>query len=210
MEHVEIVSFDVEGTLVTTDFSYAIWFEAIPECYAERYSVDFKQAKKLVEDEYQKVGDQRLEWYNINYWFDKLDLGNPEPVMKRCEDKVHYYPEVGNVLASLNGRYKLIVASGSPREFLLHLLRDIEPHFTKVFSSISDYEQLKTPEFYLEICHVMKIRPEQLVHIGDNRQFDFIAPSVIGINAFHLDRKGQTDYQRSLTNLAQLKVLLLD
>ena len=127
----------------------------------------------MVEKEYQKVGDQRLEWYDIRYWFDRLDLGAPDPVMEGCQSKVSYYPEVRDVLSSLSGRYQLTVASGSPREFLHHLLRDIEPYFASVFSSVSDYKQLKTVEFYREMCQMLGIQPGQVVHVGDNRQFDF-------------------------------------
>ncbi len=208
MDDITVVSFDVEGTLVTPDFSYAIWFEAIPRRYSERKGVDFEQARKSVEEEYGKVGDQRLEWYEIRYWFDRLDLGIPEPVMEGCQDRVRYYPEVRDVLSSLSGRYRLTVASGSTREFLHHLLRDIEPYFTKVFSSVSDYKWLKTPDFYLKMCQALEVRPEQVVHVGDNWQFDFVAPSEIGIRAFYLDRKGQTNHQNSLASLTQLEVHL--
>ena len=210
MKDIKIISFDIEGTLVTTDFSYAIWFEAIPERYAERYNVDIEQARELVENEYRKVGDQRLEWYDIKYWFDKLDLGLHHPVMERYQNRVCFYPDTRDILASLHGKYKLTVASGAPHNFLHHLIRDIKPYFAEVFSSISDYNQLKTTEFYTEICQTMKIRPEQVVHVGDNRQFDFIAPKEAGIRAFHLDRKGQTDHEDSLASLTELKSLLLD
>ena len=208
MDDIKVVSFDVEGTLVTPDFSYAIWFESIPGCYAERNCIDFEQAKMIVEEEYRKVGDQGLEWYDINYWFNKLGLGVPDPVMERCQGRVCYYPEVRDVLLSLNGKYKLVVASGSPREFLRHLLRDIEPYFTKIFSSVSDYRQLKTTEFYLQMCQEMEVRPEQVLHVGDNWQFDFVAPREVGIHAFYLDRKKQSDYQNSLVSLKQLEAIL--
>lgn len=208
MDEIKVISFDVEGTLVTPDFSYAIWFEFIPGYYAEINSIDFEQARKVVEEEYKKVGDQRLEWYDVNYWFNKLGLGVPDPVMERCQGRVCYYPEVKDVLLSLNGKYKLVVASGSPREFLRHLLRDIEPYFAKVFSSISDYKQLKTSEFYLQICQSMEVRPEQILHIGDNWQFDFLAPREIGINSFYLDRQGQTNHHDSLASLKQLEAIL--
>ncbi len=210
MDKIKIISFDAEGTLVTPDFSYAVWFEAIPECYALKNNTDVVQARRLVEEEYRKVGDQRLEWYDVRYWFDKFGLGTPDPVMETCRSKVCYYPEVGEVLASLSGRYKLVVASGSTRDFLNHLLCDIEPYFTKVFSSLTDYKQLKTPEFYLKICQAMGVRPEQVVHIGDNLQFDFVAPREIGIQAFYLDRKQQSDDRNALTSLIQLKAYLAD
>jgi len=210
LDEVKIVSFDAEGTLVTPDFSYAVWFEAIPECYAERNGVDFEQARKIVEEEYRKVGDQRLEWYDVRYWFDKLDLGTPDPIMERCRCKVCYYPEVKEVLSSLNGRYKLIVASGSTRDFLNHLLHDIEPYFDRVFSSLTDYKQLKTSEFYLKMCHEMGVQPGQVVHVGDSWQFDFVAPGEVGIQAFYLDRNGQAGRPNSLTTLTHLMAHLLD
>jgi HAD superfamily hydrolase (TIGR01549 family) len=205
---VKVVSFDVEGTLVTPDFSYAVWFEAIPLRYAEKNGITLEQARRAVEEEYRGVGDQRLEWYDVRYWFDKLGLGTPVPMMQRCENQVRYYPEVKEVLASLNEKYKLVVASGSTRDFLHHLLQDIEPYFSEIYSSITDYRQLKTAEFYLKMCRAMQVEPEQVVHIGDNWQFDFMAPSEIGIQAFYLDRKQQTE--NSVANLLQLKVYLID
>lgn len=210
LNEVEVVSFDVEGTLVTPDFSYAVWFEAIPEHYAERNCIDFEQARKIVEEEYGKVGDQRLEWYDVRYWFDKLGLGIPDPVMEKCSSRVCYYPEVKEVLASLSGKYKLIVSSGSTQDFLHHLLQGIEPYFTRIFSSLTDYKQLKTSEFYLKMCQAMGVKPGQVVHVGDNWQFDFVAPREVGIQAFYLDRKRQTKCRRSLTNLVELTAQLTD
>jgi len=205
---IEVVSFDVEGTLVTPDFSYAVWFEAIPQRYAEKNGINLELAREAVEEEYRKVGDQRLEWYDVRYWFDRLGLGTPVPVMQRCESQVCYYPEVKEVLVSLSERYKLVVASGSTRDFLRHLLQDIEPYFSEIYSSITDYRQLKTSEFYLKMCQAMRVEPEQVVHIGDNWQFDYVAPSEMGIQAFYLDRKQQT--QNSVASLLQLKVCLID
>jgi len=210
MNEVRVISFDVEGTLVTPDFSYAIWFEAIPECYAERNGIDPELARKIVEEEYRKVGDQRLEWYDVRYWFDKLDLGMPDQMMKRYETKTCYYPEVKEVLAFLSRRYKLVVASGSTRDFLRYLLKDIEPYFANIFSSLTDYKQLKTPEFYSKMCQALEVESSQVVHVGDNWQFDFIAPGEAGIKAFYLDRKRQPNNQNSVANLLEFKMRLAD
>jgi HAD superfamily hydrolase (TIGR01549 family) len=209
MDEVKIISFDVEGTLVTTDFSYAVWFEAIPERYAEKNGINLEQAREAVEEEYSKVGDQRLEWYDIRYWFEKLGLGTPAPVMQKCQNRVGYYPEVKEVLVSMRDRYKLIAASGSSKDFLRYLLKDIRPYFSDVYSSITDYQQLKTPEFYLQICRTLQVEPGQIVHIGDNWQFDFVAPSEIGIRAFHLNRERQLNNKNSLASLRELKMQLL-
>jgi HAD superfamily hydrolase (TIGR01549 family) len=203
--NIKIISFDVEGTLVTTDFSYSIWFEAIPKRYAERHGITFEQAQKAVMAEYEKVGDQKVEWYDIRYWCQKFDLGNYEHVMEGCQSKVQYYPEVRDILSTLGTQYKLTAASGSPREFLHHLLRDIKPYFHQVFSSISDYRHIKTNDFYLKMSQALNIPPQQILHIGDNWQFDVVAARETGIHALYLDRKGQGNHQGSLTDLEQLK-----
>ena len=130
--------------------------------------------------------------------------------MESCNDSVEYYPEIIDVLSSLGEKYQLIVASGSPREFLHHLLRDIEPRFDRIFSSVSDYKQLKTTDFYLKMCQAMNVRPGQVVHVGDNWQFDFLTAHETGIHAFYLDRKGQDNHQDSLSSLTPLKAQLLD
>ncbi len=205
MSEIKVISFDVEGTLVTTDFSYAIWFEAIPQKYAQKHGIPFEQAKKVVMAEYEKVGDQRVEWYDIKYWFRQFDLGDYQPAMEQYQNRVQYYPEVADILTYLGKRYKLIAASGSPKEFLRHLLRDIKPHFHRVFSSISDYQQVKTHQFYLNLCRTLDVFPGHVLHIGDNLQFDVMTPKGVGIQALYLDRKKENNHQDSLTDLKQLK-----
>jgi len=208
MKQIELISFDAEGTVVTPDFSQAIWHEAIPAIYAQKKGLDIAQAKRHIAEEYGRIGDQRLEWYDIEYWFSCLDLGSSEPVIQSCLDKIGHYPEVTEVLSSLASEYKLIVASGTPLKLLHCLLRDIKPYFVRIFSSISHYRQLKSPDFYLSICEEMGVKPSQVIHVGDNWQFDFLNAQQAGVNAFYLDRSGR-NHQESLSDLIQLKSLLI-
>jgi len=207
MRQIELVSFDAEGTLVTPDFSETIWHEAIPTLYAQKNGLDLAQAKKCITEEYNKIGVHRLEWYDIEYWFSCLDLGSSAPVIQRCLCKISYYPEITEVLSSLAAEYELIVASGTPLELLHWLLRDIKPYFVRVFSSISHYRQVKNPDFYLRICEEMGVKPSQVIHVGDNWQFDFLSARQAGLNALHLDRSTE-NHQESLSDLTQLKHFL--
>lgn len=208
MRQIELVSFDAEGTLVTPDFSETIWHEAIPTLYAKKNGLDLAQAKKCITEEYNKIGVHRLEWYDIEYWFSCLDLGSSAPVIQSCLCKISYYPEITEVLSSLAAEYELIVASGTPLELLHCLLRDIKPYFVRVFSSISHYRQVKNPDFYLRICEEMGVKPSQVIHVGDNWQFDFLSARQAGLNALHLDRSGE-NHQESLGDLTQLKRFLM-
>jgi FMN phosphatase YigB (HAD superfamily) len=207
MKQIELISFDAEGTLVTPDFSETIWHEAIPTLYAQKKGMDLAQAKKCIAEEYGRVGDQRLEWYDIKYWFGYLGLGSSEPVIESCLCRIAYYPEVIDVLSSLASGYKLIIASGTPLELLHCLLRDIKPYFVRIFSSVSHYRQVKSPDFYLGICEEMGVKPSQVVHVGDSWQFDFLNARQAGINSFYIDRSGR-NHQESLSDLTQLKHFL--
>ena len=208
MRQIELVSLDAEGTLVTPDFSETIWHEAIPALYAHKNGVDLAEAKKCITEAYNKVGVHRLEWYDIEYWFGCLGLGSSQPVIESCLNKIAHYPEVMEVLASLAGRYRLIVASGTPLKLLDYLLRDIKPYFIRIFSSISHYRQVKTPDFYLKICEEMSVEPGQVIHVGDSWQFDFLNARQAGINALYVDRSG-ANHQDSLVDLTRLKELLV-
>ena len=208
MKQIKLISFDAEGTVVTPDFSQAIWHEAIPALYAQKEGLDLAQAKRHVAEEYGKIGDQRLEWYDIEYWFSYLGLGSSESMIQGCLNKIGYYPEVTEVLSSLASEYRLIVASGTPLELLHLLLRDIKSYFVRVFSSVSHYKQLKSPDFYLKICEEMGVKPSQVIHVGDNWQFDFLNARQAGMNAFYIDRSGR-NHQESLSDLTQLKRLLI-
>ena len=208
MEEVELISFDAEGTLVTHDFSAAIWHEAIPALYAQRTGLDLARAKESVFEAYDSVGEHRMEWYDIQYWFRRLDLGSADQVIRECAFRIRYYPEVMQVLRSLGKRYRLIVASCTPQEFLRLLLHEIEPHFVRVFSSVSDYRQLKDPDFYLSICEEMSVQPAQTVHVGDSWQLDFLNSREAGLRALYLDRAGSSDNE-SIVDLTQLQTILV-
>ena len=205
---IKVVSFDVEGTIVTTEFSSAIWFEMIPQRYAQRYGLDFDEATRRIRQEYDSVGDQRLEWYDVQYWFTRFDLGRADIAMDELQPRVNYYPDTKDVLNKLGKKYKLSVASGSPRPFLKHLLRDIEHNFSSIFSSTSDFKKVKTADFYLETCHRLGVEPGQVAHIGDNLQFDCLEPASIGIQAYYLDREGKSENPGALSSLSQFADLL--
>jgi len=210
MSKIKVVSFDADGTLVTPDFSQAVWYEGVPSLYAGKNGISFEEAKAFIEKEYQVVGDHRIEWYDIKYWLQLFGLGDcHEQMLKDYQHRVSCYPEVSQTLSSLSKDYTLIVVSCSTREFLPYLLDDIQGYFTKVFSSVSDYGQIKTPEFFLEVCRQMGVSPDEMAHVGDLWEQDFIAAKKAGIRAFHLDRRGERKDGSSLRSLADLETRLL-
>jgi putative hydrolase of the HAD superfamily len=214
MSKVKVVSFDADGTLVTPDFSQAVWYEGIPSLYARRNGISFQEAKEFIEKEYQVVGDHRIEWYDIKYWLQRFGMGPPlaghQQILEDYRHRVSCYPEVTQALSSLSKDYTLIVVSCSTRDFLPYLLDGIEGYFDRILSTVSDYGQIKTPEFFLEICRQMGVFPQEMAHVGDLWEQDFLAPKKAGLKAFHLDRKNERKDERSLKSLTDLGAMLLD
>jgi putative hydrolase of the HAD superfamily len=205
MSKVKVISFDADGTLVTPDFSQAVWYEGVPALYADKNGISFEESKAFIEREYQVVGDLRIEWYDIKYWLRLFGLGDcHEQMLENYRHRVSCYPEVAQALSSLSKDYTLIVVSCSTRDFLPYLLDGIEGYFARVFSTVSDYGQVKTPEFYLKVCRQMGISPQEMAHVGDLWEQDFLAPKEAGLKAFHLDRRGERKDGRSLRSLADL------
>jgi 5'-nucleotidase len=204
LPEIKIISFDVEGTLASPDFSTAVWYEGIPTLYARQYNLSFAEALAEVKKAYAEVGDGRREWYDIKYWFRRFQLGDYRPIMETCRAKATHYPEVRETLNRLSPEYTLIATSGSAREFLEYLLDGSAGSFKRVFSSISDYGQVKTPQFYLTVCREMGVEPGEILHIGDSWRFDVLAAQEAGVRALFLDRGQAPGKDDSLFSLREV------
>ena len=193
MGRIEVVSFDMEGTLVDTSFSNLIWEEDIPRLHAEQRGISLEAAREHVLSEYREVGDERPEWYDVGYWFRRLGLlGDWRELLERRRETCLVYPEARVVLDRLMEKHILIVTSNTIREFLEVQLGDLDGFFTHVFSAPSDFGVVKkSPEFYHRICQIVGVAPEAMAHVGDHLKFDYEAPRQLGIHAYHLDRSGE-------------------
>ncbi len=208
MRKIRLLSFDVEGTLATPDFSEAVWHRGIPSLYARKHGLSLEEAKQVVRREYDSVGDQCKEWYDIRYWFERFELGEYRALLEENRRYCALYPEVASVLSDLAQDYTIVASSATATEFLAYLLDGIERYFTRVFSSISQYAQPKNPAFFLTVCREMDVYPEEVVHVGDSWEFDFLAATGAGLRAFYVDRAGSSGFRDALASLNSLKARL--
>jgi putative hydrolase of the HAD superfamily len=205
-----LISFDVGGTLVDRNFTELVWNTGIPKLYAEKTGIDPEDARRRIVAEYEAVGREDLRWYTLQYWFDLFDLdSSPRELFELFRSEIRIYPEVPSVLEDLEKRYDLIVVSGHPKDMLLFEIAKLRHHFKYVFSSVTDFNKVrKTSDLYAQICISLKIKPRQVLHVGDDKDNDFIAPREAGMQAVHLDRSGREKEDLTLTNLAELPELL--
>jgi len=193
---IKVISFDFDGTIATHRFADAFWLKGVPNLYAKRHSVSFEKATQYLFQEYEKIGDNRIEWYDPGYWFDRFDLQTDwKKMLLRYRKNVEIYPEVPSVLKQLSTQYRLIISSNAKKEFIDVQLNQTKlgGYFEQVFSSTSDFHTVKkVTEFYAMICHKLAVQPQELVHVGDHEEFDFRSPQKFGITSYFLDRKNTT------------------
>ncbi|MEM2964736.1 MAG: HAD family hydrolase [Candidatus Bathyarchaeia archaeon] len=209
---VKAISFDLDGTLVDYTFIDSIWFDEIPKLYSAKHHVSFEEAKKTVIDEYDKVGEDNLEWYDLKYWLRRFNLDyDPGRLLTENMNKVRVYRDAKEALTRFYGNYILAINSNSPIEFIEVELKQagLNGFFQHVFSSTSHFHQVKkTPECYVKVCNAMGVSPNELMHVGDNRRFDYEVPSSIGVKAIYLDRKRRCRGDTVVHNLKQLVEVL--
>ncbi len=206
MQSNKVISFDLDGTLVTTDFVDAVWLKRIPELYAEKYGLSFEEAKKKVEEEYLKVGPEALEWYDIHYWIKKFEINASwKDILLSCKKELKLYPEARKVLENLSNEAELIITSNAAREFIeieVEVL-DLRKYFSNIFSAVSDFQKTKKDkEVYRKI---MEKVGRNIIHVGDNYEFDYVAPRQAGLKAYYLDRSGNSNGSHVVRNLVEFE-----
>jgi HAD superfamily hydrolase (TIGR01549 family) len=209
---IKIISFDFDGTLVKRSYADKVWLEGLPKLYAKEKKIPLKQAKEYILKEYDKIGKDRKEWYDIDWWFKFFELKeNWQNLLNNYRHTIKLFPETVETLSNLSKKYELIITSNSKREFIDVQLEEtnIRPYFTHIFSSTSDFDKVKKlPEIYKEICSLLNVQPSEMLHVGDDKEFDFESPKKIGIKSFYLDREKTEKGNHIIRKLSELDTIL--
>jgi len=207
----KIISFDVDGTLVDLEYNDLVWFKEIPELVAQKKKISFERSLKFVYEEYAKLGEHNLNWYDINYWISYFGIEiSPNKIFEKYESQVQIYPEVIPLLEELKKNFILIVITAMPREFLIPKMKKLEKYFKFSFSALSDFKELKNSEIYSKISKALNVRPEQILHIGDHWEFDYLAAQKAGMNAIYLDRSNTKKGKFIVNNLTEIKRVIIE
>lgn len=202
----KIISFDVDGTLVDLEYNDLVWFKEIPELVAKKKKINFEESLKLVKEEYSRLGEHNLNWYDIKYWISYFDLEvSYKKILEKYESQIKIFPDVIPTLEELKKDFTLIVTTAMPREFLIPKMKKLEQYFKNSFSALSDFKELKNSEIYFKICKILNVYPEQIMHIGDHWEFDYLAARKAGLNALYLDRGNAKGGKFIIHNLGEVK-----
>ena len=110
------------------------------------------------------------------------------------------YPDVLDVLRQLRERVQLAVISnfdGRLRLILQHV--GISRYFSHIFVSSELGADKPDPEIFRRAITIMHLKPDEVVHVGDDPERDWKAAAAVGLLVFHLDRPKNS--LRDLLNL---------
>ena len=211
MASIKVVSFDLDGTLGDQRYVDSVWFEGIPRLYSDKEKVSFNHALDFVRREYDKVGKERVEWYDLRYWLSRFGLdADPREVLKQFEHQIRIHPEVSHVLERLKRQgFRLDVVTNAHTDFVEVQLEKtgIGDCFEKIFSSTSDFHLVKkSAKLYQSVCDILEVSPNEMIHTGDDWDFDCATPRRLGIEAYYLDRTGRSNGEYVIHSLDELPI----
>lgn len=195
-EKIEGILFDLDGVLIN---SFNAWFSAY-------------------NDSLKKFGKKPLskEEFRERCWGPKAEdsmkeFGLGEEAVDYCYsryddhiDKVEIFPEVDQILKSIDKKMGLVTNTNSNQMAKILELQDFRKHFDVIIHG-DDVEKSKpAPEPVLKACELLKIRPERAVLVGDTKS-DVRAGRKAGCKVIGIGVQG--DWK--IKNLRELPDLLL-
>ena len=99
------------------------------------------------------------------------------------------YPEVPDVLKQLKPRFQLAVISNfdGRLRFILQQL-GISKFFTRIFVSSEIGADKPDPEIFRRALKLIDLKPNEVLHVGDDPERDWEAARTAGLSIFRLDR----------------------
>ncbi len=100
------------------------------------------------------------------------------------------YPEVPGVLEKLQPRFELAVISnfdGRLRFILEHF--GVLKSFAYIFISSEIGADKPDPEIFRRALKLIKLKPDQVLHVGDDSERDWKVANATGLSIFRLDRQ---------------------
>lgn len=209
---IRVISFDLDGTLVDLSFADAVWLEGMSKLLSQTEGIAEEVAKEKLVALYNQIGDEDVRWYKLDFWFKELNIaGSPKELLLQYKHLIKPYSEIHEVLRTLASKFELVLLSNASREFLETEIEKagIKAYFSNIISAVSDLGEVKSQAVYKELCRILNVDSNEILHVGDHKKFDYVIPSSIGINSLLIVRHNKIkDATNVLLNLKELLYLL--
>lgn len=190
---IRVVSLDLDGTLIPNEFVDEFWNHAIPLAYSIKHEIPYKDARKFVLEDYDRIGMGDMRWYIPWFWLKRfgIDIGFGE-LTSLAGIEPRPYDDALEFLKSIKGRVKVVVSTIVPLSLAFFELKYLKDYVEEVYSAISDTGRYEKDErFYRLLLCSLSVKGKEVLHIGDDYKFDYLMPRKAGLNAEYIDERGK-------------------
>ncbi|NLU94402.1 HAD family hydrolase [Chitinophaga sp. Ak27] len=195
-----ILVFDLDDTLYPEITFVESGFRAVAKYLHTTYRVSAEDSMGVMLAELEangrgKVFDRALEKWNLST---KERLGQCLQVYRSHKPDISLFDDARKVLTQCKNRAKYLVTDGN--KHVQHnkvTALDLYHEFNKVFITRRygiDREK-PNPYCFLKICDLEKVKPEDVVYIGDNPKKDFVEIKKLGFKTVRVRRGMFKDYR---------------
>ncbi len=168
-DKIDTVLLDMDGTLLDLHFDNYFWAEYIPVVYAEKHLIELDKSRRLVA-QYSDEVLGTLNWYNLDYWSNKLDLDIPM-LKHQVAHKIAFRPSAEDFLKLLKGKNKQVILATNAHPKALEL-KSLRAEFKQYFDHLSSSYDLGFPKEEQQYWHVLtqrySLNPNRCLFIDDS------------------------------------------
>ena len=119
------------------------------------------------------------------------------------------YPESTEVLAAVQEMgLKTAVASNLAQPYGQPIIDKLGTMLDVVCFSFDVGAAKPDPMFYQTLCHKLDCEPEEVLMVGDTWKSDYAGATAAGLQALHLDRRGNATEEQKPVSIIDLKGVL--
>ena len=105
-QSIDLVMFDMDGTLLDLAFDNLFWQQAVPQAWAKQHQQPLDQAIERLKPQF-KAQEGTLNWYSLPYWSDTLNI-DLTMLKMQYQDHIGLRPHALHVLEHLKKANKQI------------------------------------------------------------------------------------------------------
>lgn len=208
----DVISFDIYDTLLCRRVKPKDVFKVVELLYKNKYKKHFDFYGLRILSEIEARNDSKSEEITLDDIYSvlekKITVTKEElSFLKQTEmaiekNIVYKNKEVEEIYKYCISKDKNIIITSDmylPYELINEILTDNKIEFTKLFLSSKENAKKSTGRLYKKIIDILKVKPNKILHIGDNYKADYLKAKSCELNTFRIKkRKYSDDFKKNL------------